>query len=67
MTEPLPAGQVTAPLVTPEFFDALGIQALYGRALTAADARDSGTLPAVLSYGFWQRRFHGDRKCWAGR
>ena len=60
LTEPLPAEQVTATLVTPEFFDALGIQALYGRALTAADARDTGTVPAVLSYGFWQRRFHGD-------
>lgn len=60
MTGPLPAGQVTAALVTPEFFDALGIRALYGRALTATDARDTGTLPAVLSYGFWQRRFHGD-------
>src|SRR5260370_36253951 len=62
MTEPLPAEQVTAALVTPEFFDALGIQALYGRALTATDAKDTGTLPAVLSYGFWQRRFHGDRQ-----
>jgi putative ABC transport system permease protein len=60
MSEPLPAEQVTATLVTPEFFDALGIQALYGRALTAADGRDTDTLPAVLSYGFWQRRFHGD-------
>ena len=60
LTEPLPAEQVTATLVTPEFFDALGVQALYGRALTAADAKDSGTVPAVLSYGFWQRRFHGD-------
>src|SRR5260370_10802994 len=60
MTEPLPAEQATAALVTPEFFDALGIQALYGRALTATDAKDTGTLPAVLSYGFWQRRFHGD-------
>ncbi len=62
MTEPLPAEPVTATLVTPEFFDGLGIQALHGRALTAADARDGGTVPAVLSYGFWQRRFHGDRQ-----
>ncbi len=59
MTEPLPAEQITVGLVTPEFFDALGIQALYGRALTAADAKDTGTPPAVLSYVFWQRRFHG--------
>src|SRR5258708_38782318 len=44
MTEPLPAQQLTAALLTPEFFDALGIQALYGRALTATEPKDTGTL-----------------------
>jgi predicted permease len=61
MDHPQPAEQVRVHLVTPEFFDVLGVAALYGRTLTADDAKeDVGTRPAVLSYGFWQRRFAGD-------
>lgn len=60
LTEPAPSEQITVYAVTPEFFDALGVQAIYGRVLTAADAKDTGTPPAVVSYGFWQRRFDGD-------
>jgi predicted permease len=61
MDDPKPAEQVRVHVVTPEFFDSLGVPALYGRTLTAEDAReDGGTPPAVLSYGFWQRRFDGD-------
>lgn len=61
MDHPQPAEQVRVHLVTPEFFDVLGVAALYGRTLTADDAKeDVGTPPAVLSYGFWQRRFAGD-------
>jgi predicted permease len=63
MDDPKPAEQVRLQFVTPEFFDALGVPALYGRALTASDARDDpGPPPAVLSYGFWQRRFAGDKR-----
>jgi predicted permease len=61
MDDPKPAEQVRVHVVTPEFFDSLGVSALYGRTLAVADAReDVATPPAVLSYGFWQRRFQGD-------
>jgi len=61
MDDPKPAEQVRVHVVTPEFFDVLGVAALYGRTLTADDAKeDSGAPPAVLSYGFWERRFAGD-------
>ena len=61
MESPAPAEEVRVHLLTPEFFDALDTQAMIGRRLTAADAVDSpGTPPAVLSFGFWRRRFGGD-------
>jgi predicted permease len=61
MTEPTPAEQITVRGVTPDFFAVLGARPLHGRVLKADDAdRRSGLAPAVLSYGFWQRRFHGD-------
>ncbi len=61
MDDPKPAEQVRVHVVTAEFFDELGVPALYGRTLTAADAKeDPGAPPAVLSYAFWQRRFAGD-------
>jgi hypothetical protein len=61
MNTPSPAEQVRARLTTPGFFEALGVPARYGRALTQADAQDTpGEIPAVLSYGFWQRRFNAD-------
>jgi predicted permease len=61
LTVPAPAEEVKAALVTPEFFDSLGVPALYGRTLTAADGKDTaGTPPAVLSYAFWRRRFNAD-------
>lgn len=61
MNQPQPAEQVQVNLVTPEFFSVLGVPAMYGRALTPDDNRDvPGLVPAVLSYGFWRRRFDGD-------
>jgi predicted permease len=63
MNEPRPAEQIRVSLVTPEFFDSLGVAAWYGRTLTPADAKeDLGMIPAVLSYGFWRRRFGGNPK-----
>jgi predicted permease len=62
MERPAPSEVIRVHPVTPEYFDALNASALIGRALTAADARASDTVPpAVLSYGFWRRRFEGDR------
>ena len=61
MTDPTPTEEIIVHAVTPEFFDALGVYALRGRVLTAADEKeDYDTPPAVLSYGFWRRRFDGD-------
>ena len=44
------------------FFDVLGVPAMLGRTFTAADDRRGGGPDgpvAVISYGFWQRRFGG--------
>jgi len=61
MNEPQPAEQIQVNVVTPEFFDVLGVPALLGRTLNAGDAAENpGMIPAVLSYGFWRRRFDGD-------
>ena len=48
-------------LVTGNTFDFLGVQPLFGRFLTPADA-DPGASPVfVMSYKLWQRRFSADR------
>lgn len=61
MTEPAPAERIRIHLSTPSFFEDLGVRAELGRTLIPGDAKDnSGDPPAVLSYGFWQRRFNGD-------
>ncbi len=61
MNEPPPAEELRLGLVTPEFFEALGVPALYGRTLTHEDAKeDPGPAPVVLSYPFWRRRWNAD-------
>jgi hypothetical protein len=46
--------------VSGDFFSGLGVPALIGRTLTAADdRRGCAAPPAVLSYGFWQREYAG--------
>ena len=61
MNEPAPVEQVRVHIATPEFCEVLGVPALFSRILTADDARGtSETPPAVLSYGFWRRRFNSD-------
>jgi len=61
LNQPQPAEQIPVNVVTPEFFDVLGVPALVGRTLNAHDAAENpGMIPAVLSYGFWRRRFDGD-------
>jgi predicted permease len=48
-------------LVSWEYFEVLGVNAVLGRTLTTADNQTPGAHPvAVLSYRFWQRRFAGD-------
>jgi putative ABC transport system permease protein len=45
--------------VTWEFFPALRVAPIYGRTFTADDEIDGRHRHAILSYGFWQRRFGG--------
>ncbi len=48
-------------LVSGNYFDLLGVRPAIGRVLTAADDRTPGAHPvAVLTYGYWMRRFGGD-------
>ena len=50
--------------VSGDFFHVLGVPAMIGRGFTAADDRPGGGpdgAVAVVSYGFWQRNFPGDR------
>src|SRR5258708_36389359 len=54
--------RVTGQLVSGNFFETLGVNALIGRVLTPEDDLIPGAPPVcVISYGFWMRRFGGDR------
>ena len=52
--------KVEARRVTASFFSVLGVGPALGRALEPADDRPGAPHVAVISYGFWQRRFGGD-------
>lgn len=48
-------------VVSSNFFDALGVKPILGRAFTSTDAATLRTHPAVvLGYDFWKREFSGD-------
>jgi predicted permease len=49
-------------IVSGDYFEALGVSALIGRTLTPNDDRTPSERPvAFLTYGYWKRRFGGDR------
>jgi len=53
--------KATGRLVTENYFETLGVKALIGRIFTEEDGSGAGADPyAVISYGYWQRRFSGD-------
>jgi putative ABC transport system permease protein len=54
--EQVPSGRVTS-----DFFRLFGAATVAGRTFTADEDRPNGGHVAVISYGFWQRRFGGDR------
>ena len=54
------AEQIPAAAVTGRFFDVLGVQPRYGRALTAGDDVMGAPNVVVLGYDLWRRRFAGD-------
>jgi predicted permease len=48
-------------IVTPNYFDLLGVPVAIGRGFTAAEARaELNPRVAVISHGFWQQRLGGD-------
>jgi len=56
------AERVDGELVSGNYFDVLGVHPVAGRALTADDDRvANGSQAAMISYGYWMRRFAGDR------
>jgi putative ABC transport system permease protein len=54
--------RVSGDVVSGNYFDILGVRPAIGRVFNASDDRTPGAHSvAVLSYGYWQRRFGGDR------
>ncbi|HWC95137.1 MAG TPA: ABC transporter permease [Candidatus Sulfopaludibacter sp.] len=47
--------------VTGNFFPLLGVQPILGRNFNEEECKWRGPQAVLLSYGFWQRRFAGDR------
>jgi putative ABC transport system permease protein len=47
--------------VSGSFFDVWAVRPILGRVFTAAEEKQGGGNVALLSYGFWKKRFAGDR------
>ena len=55
------AERIFSTFVTGNYFTALGVRPAAGRLFGAGDSEQPGDSPiAVLSHGFWMRRFNGD-------
>lgn len=52
--------QMRIGLVPGEYFEALGVKPLMGRVFRDDENRWGSNFVAVISYDFWQTRFHGD-------
>lgn len=53
---------VVGEVVTGNFFQALGVRAALGRVLQSSDDQPGATPVAVVSSGYWTRRFSGDAR-----
>ncbi len=54
------ADNVRAERVTAGYFHVLGAQPAFGREFTSQEDRADGPPAAIISYGLWNRLFHGD-------
>jgi putative ABC transport system permease protein len=52
--------RVATGVVSPNFFDVLGIQPVLGRTFVAADDREGAEAVLVLGHAYWQTRFGSD-------
>jgi putative ABC transport system permease protein len=52
--------RVTEALVAPRFLQVMGVAPVLGREFTPQEEHWGGPDSILISYGFWQRRFHGD-------
>jgi putative ABC transport system permease protein len=52
--------RVNTGVVSPEFFDVLGIQPIVGRTFNKADNEPGAPAVLILSYTYWRSRFSGD-------
>jgi predicted permease len=52
--------------VTPEFFDLVGVHPALGRSFVADEGQEGANRSAILSYGYWHRRFAGDPRLVGG-
>jgi putative ABC transport system permease protein len=52
--------KVTEALVAPRFLDVLQVSPMVGRNFVAQEEHFGGPDAVLISYRFWQRRFHGD-------
>ena len=52
--------KVTECLVAPRFFEVMGVAPALGREFTPQEEHWGGPNAAIISYRYWQRRFHGD-------
>jgi putative ABC transport system permease protein len=59
LSGPLPE-KVTEALVAPRFLQVLQVSPALGRNFTSQEEHWGGPDAVMISYGFWQRRFHGD-------
>jgi putative ABC transport system permease protein len=55
-----PAERMRGHVVTPNYFRMQGVQPAMGRDFAEADGRAGAPRVAILTHGFWQRRFGGD-------
>ena len=53
--------QMRVGLVPGEYFEVLGMKPLMGRLFKDEESRWGNQFEAIISYNFWQTRFHGDR------